>query len=199
MNIERPLFPSRLFGSVGAVLRVIGWLWLRGWTTELPGLRYTPDAAERQRMADNGDFKLHRRDGSGEDRCEVKHLTIDFTCRLDWPYAGKFIVMADEPWQRADPKPLFVFVVNQDRTHMAIICRNTSKRWNRELKYDSGYRRKILFQMAPTECVARWYEIDDPPDPNVAITSPVDFTDAAVPPLLTRRRGNSDQLSLLLP
>jgi hypothetical protein len=63
--------------------------------------------------SDDGDLEIAM-------RIEVKHLSMEFTCDLDWPFR-KFIVCSKHSYDSAPHKPLSYYYVNKSMTHAAVV------------------------------------------------------------------------------
>lgn len=122
----------------------------RGYSVTVPPTTVVDNVEDWRDGVDNGDLYI---DGIG--RCEVKHITKDFTCLADWPLKPHFIVNARGPHDRADPKPVMYFIMNRGKTHVAIVKTSTFERWRVDTRtdYTTEGNPKKEYYFAPLDCV----------------------------------------------
>lgn len=125
-------FLSHLAASDAAVWLVARWLGSGGQSVRIPPTAKAPTREEWDGYVDGGDLFL-------EKRVEVKHLSVSFTNRKDWPFKDKFIVCAKHSFDRASPKPYVYVILNQAKTHAAVVKGDTHKYWQVGTRKDSRY------------------------------------------------------------
>jgi len=99
--------------------------------------------------ADHGDIEISQ-------RVEVKHLTVPFTNKQDWPFKDKFIVCAKHSYDFAIPKPYMYIIVDDDYSHVAVVRSDSKPHWYVENKRDSRYVEEVYeqdFYLCPMEHV----------------------------------------------
>lgn len=154
-------FKKLLIKSRKAVNVVDRWLRSKGFKTEVPELKITPNWNEREKYSDDGDIFVIAADGRF--RVEVKR-------RPDWSFESvddikydTIIVNAINSWDNANPKPRFHYILNKEYTHMLIVSSKTSKKWFKEKKYDHRKKGTRWFYMCPMKYV-RCEKIELPSD-----------------------------------
>ena len=127
---------------------------LKGYQVRVPDLVVSPTPGEHKEYADTGDLFVDH-PGYGVLRIEVKHLKVQFTSALDWPYSPKFIVCGRDSWDRASEKPFSYNILNRDKTHVAIVRGKTSSAWYVEKRPDERYGSTYWqeFYFCPMEAV----------------------------------------------
>jgi len=79
-------------------------------------------------------------------KVEVKHLSINFTNRHDWPYRNEVIVDGKYTYDKKTPEPLmYVQWSNDYAAYICIHVRNTRSHWYESEKYDRNTERNELF------------------------------------------------------
>lgn len=152
-------FQKHLKESQNTVWLVAQWLCKKGYHIQIgPNGGLFPKktgAAESHK-----DFIKHQDSGDLyiSQRVEIKGLSANFTSAEDWPFDG-FIVCAKHSWDYADPKPYVYFIVNNNRTHMAIVKGDTSSKWTVREKKDKRYHlMEQKFYYCPLDLI-KWIEI----------------------------------------
>lgn len=132
MTDNHKKFLTHLDDSQSAVWLVAEWLNNRGYDVTINATKKAPSHDDWKNYADNGDLEIKQ-------RIEVKHLSAEFTCMDDWPFGNKFIVCAKHAFDRAKPKPYAYIILNNKKTHMALVMGATSNSWFSEIRKDSRY------------------------------------------------------------
>jgi len=132
---------------------VARWLWYKGYDTLIPIIKYAPDFWHLLDFVDGGDILATYYER--QFRFEVKHLSINFTSRIDWPYGTNFIVCSKGSFDHADPVPYKYFIVsNNFRCIAEVHVGNTRPAWTVETRTDSRYiNGKQDFYFCPTNLV----------------------------------------------
>ena len=147
------LFRGHLEASDEAVVEAAKCLCAQGYTISRPPTSVAPSRAECLQHVDNGDLFVHM-------RLEVKHLSANFTGLHDWPFPD-FIVCSKNSYDRANPKPYAYWIWNKARTHVAIVGRDSFKRWEPKEKTDRRYNNMTQdFYHCPLEDVY-WMKVED--------------------------------------
>jgi len=186
-----PTFQQRLLDSDEAVWAVEKWAHRRRFWVTWPPLRIARTISQREDCADNGDFFLGKTMDERH-RCDVKQLlTTTFTGPHDFRHPVMFVMNLDS-WQRANPKPTWVFVVSQDLKHMGVVAGARWKQWQIVEAGDVHYNRTgVLYMAAPLSCV-KWFALDAPkPDLKLMIettNSPAPDLNAPAPLVMPGRR-----------
>ena len=134
--------------SDSAVWSVAHWLNERGYHVKINASGRAPNASEWDRYVDIGDLEVSQ-------RVEVKHLSAEFTCSDDWPFAPDFIVCAKHSFDNAVPKPYAFFYLNKATTHFAIVRSESRKNWTVASRTDSRYQNGVRqdFYLCPLNLV----------------------------------------------
>jgi hypothetical protein len=82
---------------------------------------YAETHEDWKQHADNGDLTINQ-------TIEVKHRTLNFTCRDDYPYAT-VLICAVHSHKNKKPRPWGYVIWNRDGTHIAVIKTDTEKSW----------------------------------------------------------------------
>lgn len=129
-DAAHPTFVNELVESQKAVDVTAAWLRRLGFSVKVPDLRIRADTTQRYDFQDQGDL-FYR------ERLEVKRRSLDFTSADDYPYPS---VIIDEcyKWDRAHPKPAAYIILNQARTHAAVVKRSTFRQWHKIQRHDKG-------------------------------------------------------------
>lgn len=144
-------------------VRVLVAFWFmesKGYDVRLAHTEYAPARDQASLYSDKGDLYISK-PGRPEHRVEVKGLNYDFTSADDYPYRNAFIVISRSKWDRADPKPWAVVIVNRLRTHMAIVMGATRDRWRVDKRTDREFGDTQEYYFAPIECVT-FHELPEP-------------------------------------
>lgn len=136
--------------------------WLAGFadvrvTIPEPVLR--PDARERARYADGGDLIVRERGALKV--AEVKHRSVDFTGRHDYPFATVFV---NEAYKLTPDRlaRLWGYVIfNRAGTAVAVVRPSTSPFWVSERRHDPAQRRDCEFLACPVS-LAEFHTFPDP-------------------------------------
>lgn len=123
-------FLRALENSRACVNAVAQWLVDLGYDVAVKPSPVRPDASVRHEYADSGDLELRM-------RVEVKHRSVPFTDRDSYPFQT---VIVDETYKvdRLDRRSLYAYViVNEARTHAAVIKADTISQWTIMSTYDS--------------------------------------------------------------
>lgn len=155
-----PAFQQRLLDSDEAVVAVSLWAHRRSFWVTWPPLRIARTIDQRGEYADPGDFFL----GKTADerlRCDVKELlSTTFTGLHDFRHPVMFVMTLDQ-WERADPKPTWVFIVSHGRKHMGVLASSRWKQWKVVEGGDAFYDRSSVRYMAAPLGLVKWYALDD--------------------------------------
>lgn len=147
MEDNHKKFLRHLDDSQAAVWHVARWLHSLGYNVAVNATAKAPNHESWEKYADSGDLEINQ-------RMEVKKLSVDFTCKSDWPFGSKFLVCAKHAFDRATPKPHAYIILSKSGTHAAIVKKDTCKQWYVEKRKDSRYQDvEQEFYLAPLECV----------------------------------------------
>lgn len=120
---------------VGAWLRRLGFAVRKGKL----GLNAPTHASWRQ-YRDGGDLHVQHALVQGTQRMEVKGRKLRFTGLRDWPFREKtIIVCAQHAWDDAQPKPWWVFSLNEQATLVAALHARSNAGWDTRLVPDKRY------------------------------------------------------------
>ena len=114
MSSQHEKFLQRLKGSVDAVFVVARWLYDKGYSVEVPVIKYADNAAESQALVDEGDIIIDTKEGKKV--IEVKHLGVNFTCVDDWPFKNALVASASSVDRNIDRVASYI-CVSKDMTH----------------------------------------------------------------------------------
>lgn len=146
-------FLSHLKSSDLAVWLVAKVLHGRGYSVEIPASSLAERHEDWKEHADSGDLYIWK-GKEAKRRIEVKHLSVNFSCRKNWPFGEKFIVCAKHSYDRAAPKPHAYIIVSQDCKTAASVFGSSKDKWRVEQRHDSRYENvKQEFYFAPLELV----------------------------------------------
>lgn len=132
MKENHKKFLKHLDESVMAVEVAAEWLKCRGYDVKINKIKKAPSHSEWKKYADNGDLWISL-------RVEVKRLSVNFTCKADWPFGKHFIVCAKHSFDNAHPKPYGFIYLNTAMTHLAIVMSYQKNDWYVEERIDSRY------------------------------------------------------------
>lgn len=136
MKTNHSRFIDHLDKSSAGVFTIAYYLYLKGLDVRIGGLRKRKSHESYKDFQDHGDLFVYK--NSNKYRIEVKNLSCDFTCAEDWKFKD-FIVCASHSYDFADQKPYAYFILNKDRTHVAIVNSETSNTWRKVKRTDSRY------------------------------------------------------------
>lgn len=133
--------------SHGAVFDVAMWLRAEfGMNVRVTVPELRPDASVRHAYADSGDIECIK-------RIEVKHRTITFTGRADYPFPTVFVA-EKYTLDRMDLRTVEAFVIlSADKAHAAIVSARTRKFWVAESRADGRDGKQRTFIACPVEHV----------------------------------------------
>jgi hypothetical protein len=146
-------FIKRLDASRPSTFRVAEWLHKKGWSVQIPSIRYAPFEDDPMEYVDEGDLFIER--NGIQSRIDVKHSGVQFTDRASWPikYNGIMLVSNKAAVDRANGKSLAYIIVNPPMTHMAIIWQKTREHWVEKEFFASNTQKKENFYACPIEHV----------------------------------------------
>jgi hypothetical protein len=170
IHLSHRQIQQRFIDSCPSVWWVQIWQNSLGCDMAMDGLKVAPTRDDWPQFSDHGD--LHQGPG-GEKRvmctecgqprrwrCEVKRLVgTMFTGAHDWPWRDasgpKIMVTSVKSWNRKNPKPSRIYIVNHDVTYACIIRGSTSPDWYRRKEADPRYsgNRKHDYWFVPVELV----------------------------------------------
>jgi len=152
-------FLLHLDRSQDALFVIARYLYRQGNSLKMDGVRKRPADGDPKDYADNGDIYIQPEDSFDWQRIEVKGLSVDFTDANDWPFKSKFLVCAKHSFDEAEPKPHCYYILNKNKTHMAIVEGKTSVLWTVESRVDSRYRNLSQdFYLCPIEII-KWQKL----------------------------------------
>ncbi len=126
------------------------------------GIKKAPSRAEYKKYQDAGDMFIRK--GGLWNKIETKRLSVDFTCRQDWPFKGNFIVCAKHSYDLAKQKASAYIISNDKMTHVAVVRNSSQSKWLAAVKQDSRYKNyKQEFYFCPIELV-EFRRIHETPD-----------------------------------
>ena len=129
---DRQRFKNHLEESHNAVWMIADRLAGKGHTVTVNPTNYIKCRENWDDFSDRGDLYIQL-------RVEVKKLGVDFTNRSNWPFGQKFIVCAKHSFDGANPKPHCYYILNNKKTHAALVMSDTSKSWYTEKRTDRRY------------------------------------------------------------
>lgn len=136
-------FIHDLKASMPSVWQAARWFHSRGYQAIVQPLHIRPDVSQRLQYSDGGDLFVLQ-------RVEVKHRSIQFTCRADYPYPT-LIVDDANVWDKANPKPYMHIIFSKDCQHAALIMGSTCKSWQRTSHFDEKSKGRREFYECPSE------------------------------------------------
>lgn len=125
-------FVKHLQESAIGVSAAAAWLNRLGYTTVIPPSKVLDHYKNRNSFSDSGDLFIQQ-------RVEVKHRSLHFTCAEDWPMGDSIIVCAAHSFDSASPKPLSYLILNADMTYLASIPTSTRPHWTVQNIADKRY------------------------------------------------------------
>lgn len=147
-------FLTHLSESDAGVWLAARWLHSIGYNVKVNCASKAAKHEDWKKHTDNGDLEISQ-------RVEVKNLSIDFTCRNDWPYGDNFIVCAKHAWDNAVPKPFGFIYLSKSQSHAAVLKGDTSGQWivstRKDSRYQGDYSQEFYF--APLELV-KFFQIN---------------------------------------
>ena len=129
---DRQRFKNHLEESHNSVWMIADRLAGKGHTVTVNPPNYIKCRENWDDFSDRGDLYIQL-------RVEVKKLGVDFTNRSNWPFGQKFIVCAKHSFDGANPKPHCYYILNNKKTHAALVMSDTSKSWYTEKRTDRRY------------------------------------------------------------
>lgn len=133
-------FSRLLRGSIPSVNLVGEFLKGKGFQVTVPGIKEITKFEDWKKNADNGDILTDR------GIFEVKHRTVQFTGKNDWPFGPLMIVDEVKKWHRKDPKPRGYFIVSEDLSHYAFLdAKKTRDQWTEGTRRDRNWKGDRLF------------------------------------------------------
>ena len=120
-------FLKRLDSSRHSVFAVAKYLHHAGYNVSIPAFDYRPPNSNWEDHTDNGDMYIWR-EQEDQQRIDVKHVNLEFTCTQDFPY-DRMLVSDIRAINRADPFPLAYIIVNKNCTHMGVVWAKTKEHW----------------------------------------------------------------------
>lgn len=149
-------FINHLDNSTVGVFTIAHYLYQNGIDVRIGGLRKRKKDQNYKDFQDDGDLFVYV--DNFKHRVEVKNLSCDFTSDKDWPFKD-FIVCASHSYDYADKKPYAYFILNKNRTHVAVVKGETSSKWKRVTRKDSRYNEyKQEFYTCDLDLI-KWIEI----------------------------------------
>jgi hypothetical protein len=149
-------FIKHLNESSKAVFKVAYYLHQKGLDVNIPAIRRCKSHSEWKEYKDDGDLFISK--GGKDYRIEVKARSSDFTDGTDWRY-DDFFVCASHSYDMAEKKPYAYFILNKNRTHVAIINSDTHSSWNVVKKKDRRYENMVQsFYTCPLGLI-KWEKI----------------------------------------
>jgi hypothetical protein len=130
-------FLSHLDQSSEAVFITALYLYNKGLDVRINAIKKAPSHNDWKTHVDNGDIFIYKNDK--EYRIEVKGLSCDFTSGLDWKFKD-FIVCSKNSFDYAKTTPFAYFILNKNRTHLAIVKTDTRDSWEIVSRKDSRYK-----------------------------------------------------------
>jgi hypothetical protein len=123
MSDQHLRFLDRLRGSSPGVFAFGYWLHRKGYTIEIPGLKFAPTANDAIHYVDSGDLFIVK----PRERYDVKHLSRTFSSGQDFPFPDAFVANVPAV-DRADDVALYVSISN-DLKCAALIPPITKPEW----------------------------------------------------------------------
>ena len=140
-------FLNHLDESHMGVFCAARWLSNRGYAVSIQPTTTAEHYSDRMDHVDSGDLYISM-------RVEVKTLSVNFTCKEDWPFGEKFIVCAKHSFDNARPKPYGYIIQSADLKHAAVVSASTFKQWYSEPRRDSRYEDMTQnFYLCPLDVV----------------------------------------------
>ena len=136
MKENHKKFLKHLDDSSDSVFIVARYLYDKGLDVRINSLKRAKTHADWKRFKDDGDLFVYQ--NGNEIRIEVKGLSCNFTNKDDWCFPD-FIVCARHSFDISNKKPSAYFILNKQRTHMAIVKTKNHSRWNVVSRVDSRY------------------------------------------------------------
>jgi len=138
MKENHSKFLRHLNDSSDSVFIVARYLYDKGLDVRINSLKRAKRHSDWKNYKDDGDLFVYKNDN--EFRIEVKGLSCDFTNKSDWCFRD-FIVCAKHSFDLANKKPSAYFILNKQRTHIAIVRTKYFDKWNvvsrKDTRYDS--------------------------------------------------------------
>lgn len=152
MNLNtRNAFFRRLDASRKSTFLVAEYLHRRGFTIHIPAFDYNERDEPWEEHVDDGDLYVWK-EREKMHRIDVKHISLDFTSKSDFPYSHMFV--ADiRAINRADPFPLAYIVMNKSCTHLGIVWGNKKDLWEPHEVFASNTNKMITVMRCPVEHV----------------------------------------------
>ena len=143
-NKEFDKFKHRLAASKEAVMIACNYYHEKGWTVQLNPTNVAPSPDQWENYVDNGDIHISA-------RIEVKGSSEEFTSIGDVKYKTP-LIMNKNAWDRANPKPAGVLILNKSRTYAKYIGKDTFEHWFEKEINDPYYENgTYLAYAAPIE------------------------------------------------
>lgn len=137
MEENHKKFLKHLDDSVDSVFIASRYLYDKGLDVRINSMRKAKNHKEWKEFKDDGDLFVYKKDK--QFRVEVKGLSCNFTNSKDWPFRD-FIVCAKHSYDISKVKPFAYIILNQNRTHIAIVKTNTFSNWNVVSRKDNRYQ-----------------------------------------------------------
>lgn len=145
-------FMKHLEASQDAVWRAGRWLSGKKYDVAIPATTVGPEYKGWEKHVDKGDLYIAK--DNVQQRIEVKKLSVNFTCRDDWPFKDKFIVCAKHSFDNASPKPHAYIIMSDDMQYVATVKGESCSQWEVETKVDTRYDQiSQRFYMSPLDLV----------------------------------------------
>jgi len=136
-------FVEDLQNSQQYVWQAAKWLSDSGYNVTIRPVEIRPDVSQMREYSDCGDLEIIQ-------RIEVKHRTLDFTCKDDYPF-DTVIVDVAHTYDKARPKPFAYIIFNKQATHCLIVENKSRKQWIKRTTLDKVKKRERTFYECPIE------------------------------------------------
>ena len=140
MQDNHDKFLKHLSGSSEAVFIVAYYLYNKGYDVRINALKKAKNHGEWKNFKDDGDIFIYK--NGYKYRIEVKGVSTKFTCKEDCQYPN-VIVCAKHSYDMAAIKPYAYFLLNDQRTHLAIIKTSTKEYCDVIRKADRRYENVV--------------------------------------------------------
>lgn len=137
MKDNHKKFLKHLDDSSDSVFIVARYLYDKGMDVKINSLKKAKKHSDWRKYKDDGDLFVYV--NNVESRVEVKGLSCEFTNEKDWRFPD-FIVCAKHSFDNALKKPIAYFILNKQRTHMAVVKTKYSDSWKVISKVDTRYQ-----------------------------------------------------------
>jgi len=137
MKDNHKKFLKHLDNSSDAVFIVARYLYDKGMDVRINSLKKSKKHSDWKKYKDDGDLFVYVNDV--EHRIEVKGLSCEFTNKDDWCFRD-FIVCAKHSFDLASKKPSAYFILNKQKTHVAVVKTKYHDTWNVVSRIDHRYK-----------------------------------------------------------